>query len=398
MRSRHFLPVVLLAMMACSGLAAKSIKVLTPNGNEQWPLGSMKTITWTTQGVMAKVRIILLKNDKRIGVIKTLVNPASAAYSWKVGTCIDAQVPAGNDYKIKIREEGVDQPIHDNSDFNFSITGNQTLQVLQTDSFVSGRHRATINRDLLNTPAVIGIANPKKGDVWIKGKAYHVQWKTSGITLTWVKVSLLGTGFEKVLSAKTQNNGDFAWTIPGTIPDGSYRIQVAANVTGVSEYFQIKAPAPAPTCNSGNPGDDLECLINSYRKSLGLQPVAHNAALRKVAEAHVKDLAAHHPENNCNGNLHSWSKNGTWTGGCYDPGNSATYSIMWLKPKEIAGYNNYGYEIAHSGSSTPAGALNSWKGSPAHHDVILNKGPWTQSWIGMGAAMYGGYAVVWFAR
>jgi len=398
MRSRHLLPAILLVMVVCSGLQAKTIKVLSPNGNEQWLLGSMKTIFWKTQGDVGKVRLILLKNDKRIGVIKTSVNPASATFTWKVGDCIDGKMAPGNDYKIKIREEGADQPVFDTSDFPFALTGSQEVQMLQTDSTVSGRHRATINRDLFNTPAAIGIANPAKGDVWIKGKAYHVRWKTSGVTLSWVKITLLGSGSQKVLSENTKNTGDYAWTVPASIADGNYRIQVAANVTGVSDYFQIKSPAPPATCNSGNLGDDLECLINSYRKSLGLAPVAHNAALRKVAEAHVKDLATHHPENNCNGNLHSWSNNGAWTGGCYDSNNSATYSIMWLKPKEIAGYNNYGYEISHSGSSTPAGALNSWKNSPAHHDVIINKGYWTQAWTGMGAAMYGGYAVVWFAR
>jgi hypothetical protein len=71
---------------------------------------------------------------------------------------------------------------------------------------------------------------------------------------------------------------------------------------------------------------------------------------------------------------------------------------MWLKPQEIAGDGNYGYEIACQGASTPSSALGCWQSSAPHNDVIVNQGMWTQAWTGMGAALYGGYAVAWFEK
>jgi hypothetical protein len=72
------------------------------------------------------------------------------------------------------------------------------------------------------------------------------------------------------------------------------------------------------------------------------------------------------------GNLHSWSDNGNWQGkygngnwiGCCYPDDHSKKHCMWDKPKEITGYQGNGYEIAHHGSSTAQGALNSWKSSP----------------------------------
>lgn len=142
----------------------------------------------------------------------------------------------------------------------------------------------------------------------------------------------------------------------------------------------------------------LEEMINRYRELKGLPPVPHSAALRRVAEAHVHDLADRHPENGCAGNLHSWSNHGKWKGGCYDPNDSATWPLMWLKPREIAGDARYGYEIVCKGAPTPALSLDCWRASRPHHDVILNRGMWRQAWRGMGAAMYGGYAAAWFER
>ncbi len=156
---------------------------------------------------------------------------------------------------------------------------------------------------------------------------------------------------------------------------------------------------------------DLATLINNYRTQNGLPPTPFSDKMTAVALAHVMDLNNYHPEKNCGGNTHSWSTNGKWKGGCYDPNNSATYPIMWDKPKEIASYaskgesicytSGTGYEIAMwgSGAVTAQSALNTWQGSPLHNDVILNKGIWgCAKWRALGAAVLGNYAVAWFGE
>ena len=145
----------------------------------------------------------------------------------------------------------------------------------------------------------------------------------------------------------------------------------------------------------------LAALINQYRQDNALQPVQVSKSLTSVAQWHVWDLLNNNPVGGeCN--LHSWSDYGTlWNAVCYTA-DHAQASGMWNKPSEITGglYWAYGYEIAvsSSGTITPTSALNAWKNSPGHNDVILNQGIWASSnpWPAMGVGMLEGYAVVWF--
>jgi len=151
----------------------------------------------------------------------------------------------------------------------------------------------------------------------------------------------------------------------------------------------------------------LATLINNYRNQKGLAAIPISPAMTTVALKHVIDLNTYHPDKACAGNsnnpndwkTHSWSKHGKWKGGCYDRNNSSTWPVMWNKPKEIAKYPEYGYEIAHwwGYNATAQDALDSWKKSPPHKDVILNKGIWqSYTWKALGAAVSGNYACAWF--
>jgi hypothetical protein len=153
--------------------------------------------------------------------------------------------------------------------------------------------------------------------------------------------------------------------------------------------------------------DELPKQINDYRNQNGLDSIKLSGKLSAVAFAHILDLSTHQPHQACgaSGNLHSWSDNGNWQGkygdgnwkGCCYPSDHSNQPCMWDKPKEIAGYQSYGYEIAHSGSATAQAALNSWKKSPLHNDVILNKNIWANfPWKAIGAVHGGGYACAWF--
>ncbi len=139
-------------------------------------------------------------------------------------------------------------------------------------------------------------------------------------------------------------------------------------------------------------------VINEYRASKGLSKIPVSPSLTKVAQLHVKDLAENHPNKGvCN--LHSWSDKGSWKACCYTSDHKNAKG-MWDKPRELTSYKGNGYEIAaaSSGSLTAANALAMWKGSPGHHNVIINKGMWKREWKAMGAAIYKGYAVVWFGH
>lgn len=139
--------------------------------------------------------------------------------------------------------------------------------------------------------------------------------------------------------------------------------------------------------------------INSYREGRGLPAVPFSTALSKVAKAHARDLMENYePSKRCN--LHSWSDKGAWTDCCYRD-NHKNPECMWDKPKEIAGYDSPGYEIAywHSAEARPSHALEVWIKSPGHHAVLANLPPFkTATWKAMGVGIYKQYAVVWFGE
>lgn len=141
--------------------------------------------------------------------------------------------------------------------------------------------------------------------------------------------------------------------------------------------------------------------VNTYRVSLGLHEVPVSPSLNEVAMRHAMDLQENNPDRGrCN--LHSWSRSKEWQGCCYRDARPKA-ECMWEKPREITRgrYTGNGYEIAAwlSEDITPEYALELWKKSKGHHDVMINSGVWsTLKWRAMGAAIYGNYAVVWFGE
>lgn len=139
--------------------------------------------------------------------------------------------------------------------------------------------------------------------------------------------------------------------------------------------------------------------IMAYRKSKKLPPIPYSTKLTKVAQAHVRDLSAHFDYENRGGcNPHSWSANGTWTPCCYTSDHKQA-ACMWNKPREIAGYDSDGFEIAFfsSDGAQAEESLAGWKSSAGHNPVIVNEGTWKDvEWKAMGVGIYGNYSVVWF--
>lgn len=142
-------------------------------------------------------------------------------------------------------------------------------------------------------------------------------------------------------------------------------------------------------------------IIMDYREEKELSKIPFSAKLTKVAQMHAEDLSKHYkfdPKNKCN--PHSWSKNGDWSPCCYTNDHKQA-QCMWDKPREIAGYDGDGYEIAyyHSDAATAEPALKGWQKSSGHNPLLVNSGIWKEiEWKGIGVGIYQNYAVVWFGR
>jgi len=135
----------------------------------------------------------------------------------------------------------------------------------------------------------------------------------------------------------------------------------------------------------------LYALINNYRKEKRLPLIPLSKSLSYVARQHVIDL-----QYNVKETTHSWSD-------CkYINGKHDSYNCMWLKPQELTSYKGKGYECVFG--KTPEDvqahdALNAWKKSPNHNNVIINKGIWAQvKWQAIGVGIYKNYAAIWFGE
>jgi hypothetical protein len=187
------------------------------------------------------------------------------------------------------------------------------------------------------------------------------------------------------------------WEVVGFAPEPVGDL-FAAHAKWNVDPKQPPEPAKAsPVIDPKTDATALAKLINDYRASINLPRVAISAGLTKVAQAHVRDLNVNKPvKEGCN--MHSWSAKGGGTACCYDSSKEAA-RCMWNKPKEIAGYKAYGYEIAAGASGvTPEQALALWQNSEAHHAVMINKGIWKKPWRALGVAIEGDFAVAWFAE
>ena len=144
---------------------------------------------------------------------------------------------------------------------------------------------------------------------------------------------------------------------------------------------------------------ELIDLVNAYRGENGLPAIPASPSMCVVGQTHVQDLLDNAPHTQPGGcNLHSWSNAGAWTPCCYTP-DHAQAMCMWVKPQELTDYPGFGYENASAGATSPAQALDGWKNSPAHNEVILNQGIWaSHPWQALGAGYNGSFAVLWFGE
>jgi hypothetical protein len=94
----------------------------------------------------------------------------------------------------------------------------------------------------------ITVTQPSAGAIWKKGEAKTIQWTNQGDTGANVRIVLRKTGQTAAvlqIADPAPNSGSFAWTIPASVPEGTYFIRVKSKTvdqaTDDSGEFQIKA-------------------------------------------------------------------------------------------------------------------------------------------------------------
>ena len=79
--------IILGLLVAASGFVsgAAELKVVAPNGGENWLLRSPQLIAWTAPGVTKKLKIVLFKDGRNAGRIATNLDPGASPYHWNCG-------------------------------------------------------------------------------------------------------------------------------------------------------------------------------------------------------------------------------------------------------------------------------------------------------------------------
>ena len=197
-----------------------------------------------------------------------------------------------------------------------------------------------------------------------------------------------------------------------TVPSGNNTVVIPSGNTGNNTVTTPNTTTPAVSTQETQVIEALKAMgltekeaklyymINAYRESLGLPKLSFSKSLTEVARAHVRDSNTYTPENQVDsrgikGNLHSWSGNGIWTPVVYTSDHEYQ-DKMWSKPREITNYTGNGYEISASGRRiSPETAIDLWKDSPGHNQVMSTQGMWSDLKT-MGVSIDGHYAHVWF--
>jgi hypothetical protein len=209
---------ILLSLTNATALA-QTITVTSPNGGENWALGSTQAITWTSSGVTGNVRILLFKGAASVGIIRDNVPVTAGSYDWAVGTYQGGTAVPGTDYKVRIRK-------------------------MQTEILDASNREFTISPAVVTPPPVtpppsgsITVSNPNGGETWLLKvlgvNSATVAWTSSNVSGT-VTLILKKAG-SAVRSQTFTNTGSALFSFAGMAEGADYRMRVENADNSVSD-------------------------------------------------------------------------------------------------------------------------------------------------------------------
>jgi hypothetical protein len=156
-----------------------TITVVSPNGSENWAIGTTQTITWSSVGVTGKVRIQLSRNGGTTWTTIISSTPNDGSQAWTVVGPATTQA--------RIRVVSISAPaVFDISDANFTIAQSIT------------------------------VVSPNGSENWAIGTTQTITWSSVGVTGK-VRIQLSrngGTTWTTIISS-TPNDGSQAWKVTG---------------------------------------------------------------------------------------------------------------------------------------------------------------------------------------
>ncbi len=306
-----------------SPLPSGTITVTSPNGGENWRIGTSQNITWASNGV-ANVKIeYTVDNGANWNTITNSVASAPASYSWLI-----SNAPSTN-CKIRI-SDAADATVNDLSNNVFTIyqpsvtvtapnggenwkigtnenitwTSNGVANVKIEYTVDNGTNWNTITNSVASAPASYGwlipnttstnckvkisdaadatvndlsnnvftiydktitVTSPNGGENWEIGTNQNITWNSSGVANVMLEYSINnGTNWSTIIAGTPATPGTYNWPIPNTpTTQGLVRITDVADGT-INDVSNANFTIPAPTITVTSPN-------GGERWNIGLQ-------------------------------------------------------------------------------------------------------------------------------
>jgi hypothetical protein len=216
-----------------------SLTVSSPNGGENWEVGSTHNIAWTSTGIVGNVTIECSTDNGSnwTNIAASTVNDGS--HNWTI-----PDKPSGN-CLIRISASDLDVSISDVSDSVFSIV----------------------------SPSTIVVTSPNGGETWEVASTQEITWNSTGpndVSHAIIEYSTNRGATWKNIVTSTVNDGSYNWTIPDT-PSDNCIIRITGLDMDISSsdisngVFSIVLPPSAKiTITSPNGGES--CKVGSIHK------------------------------------------------------------------------------------------------------------------------------------
>src|SRR2546425_2412659 len=158
-----------------------ALALTAPNGGEVWTVGESRTITWTTTGTIANIKLEYSKDNFTTPILITASAPNTGTFAWTVPDDISSTV--------KVRVTNVnDATVFAVSAATFKIQGALT------------------------------VTSPNGGEKWTVGSSRAITWtKTGSIANVKLEYSKDNFATATVIAASTPDTGSYTWTVPNDI-------------------------------------------------------------------------------------------------------------------------------------------------------------------------------------
>lgn len=159
------------------------ITVTSPNGGENWLIGSSQNITWTFTSGVTNVDIDYSTDGGSTWDIVASFIPSTGSYAWTVPP------PASTNCLVRVRDFMIPL-VSDTSNATFTIS--------------------------IPPPPSIAVTAPNGGENWAIGSSQNITWNSTGVTYVDIDYSTDGGSTWNSVATNIASSGTYAWTVPST--------------------------------------------------------------------------------------------------------------------------------------------------------------------------------------